>query len=379
MGWDRIDLPLYAYGLLSGLRPPPGEIPPTVEDLTAATEELIMALMDYPEGVQDLDQGLRDLLAESNVRLPVESLSDSLIERIIEGVCVDPDSPADASRDLIGGCLKPYLTPDFVESVHWSLIFRARRMGAGRRILAVVVWGLWNLHQDLPISENAVWDAFFRITLSEFWEPRFDAEEMGDIALTDPSQSSSQRDDILRLRACSQDAVERMVAGEISLDLPLFSVVNGALRMRSLIADPDHPGYDALFDIRKWGAWWEQPITTHMRTPMKRDWPHFLPTIKHALNAWIEERQHVHTQQVESLEAMVALLECHGLPELDGVLGVIYASCVRDKLSNAQEQPGVSAIIEEDHVSLLLYAQDLQEAGWVEAARHVRRSLFQRT
>ncbi len=377
-GWDRIDLPLHYLGLMVGLRPTPGEEPPTVEEIVGATGTLVAALMDYPEGVQNLDEGLRDLLRESGFRFPVESLSDGLIDGIIEDAS-EPDADDSSRSDLMAQCLEPYITEEFVEDIIWHLISRARRGGTGERVLGVVVWGLWNLHQDLPISENAVWDALFRLSLDQLWDEVLDEGTGRDTNVSVESAAEmGSRGEIVRLRQNAEPAVVALIEGDLNLIIPLFSVINGALKVRKLMSEPDNPGYDSLFDYRTWRIWGEHPITRHMRSPMKKDWSLFLGAFDSALERWIELEGDTSGDLVESGRSMLTLLECHGLPELDDLLAMIYTSCVRNILSSETDELGVAAILEGDYVKLLRYAQDLQEWGKLEAARHVRRTLLHR-
>ncbi|MFO7941403.1 MAG: SEC-C domain-containing protein [Bacillota bacterium] len=374
--WDRIELPTDSLGLMAGLRPKVGEDPPTVELLTEAVQIVVDSLLDYSDDIAELDEGLRDLVWESDLRIPADSLSDCLFDGLMDDSC-SGDTSGVKSRDLIAHCLKPHLTPGFVDRVFWHLIFRARRSGTGPRTLSVVVWGLWNLHQDLPLEDNAVWDALYRVSMADMWEQ---AEEDGFRYEVDSDlesvADSSRRLDIIRLRNSSERAVLALVSGRFNFDLPLFSIINGAIRLRSLMANPDYPGYEALFDARAWRPWGEHPITRYMRTPMKRDWQHFLPEFERALEKWLDSQDEVDDDFAASIMATSALLECHGLPELDDLLAVIYTSCVRDTLSQKRPGAGVTAIIEKHYVKLLRYTQDLWELGQFEAARHVRRSLL---
>lgn len=379
--WDRIDLPLESLALLAGLKPGVGEHPPTVEDITEATDWLMQGLIDYPEGIKELDEGLRELLRESGIRLPADSLTDILIDGVIDGAGDEALRSTDEAADLIRRCVEPHLTEVFVERIYWHLLFRGRREGTGARVLAAVLWGLWNLHQDLPISENAVWDGLFRVSLDDLWNgvvadaPGIEDSE-GATAITG---EVARREDIVDLRERSEAAVRALARGTLSFRLPLFSVINGALRMRRLMSDPDYPGYDALFDSREWQPWGQHPITAHMKNSMRKDWRYFLPAFESTLDRWLEEAGERDERFVASVLSMFALLECHGLPELDDVLAVIYTSCVRDVLADEDADPGVEAIIEEDYADLLRYATDLHEWGRPEAARHVRLALLHRT
>ncbi|MFP4199931.1 MAG: hypothetical protein ACLFS8_00790, partial [Clostridia bacterium] len=290
------------------------------------------------------------------------------------------DDAGSAGGSLIADCLEPHLTPEFVNRVFWFLIFRARRAGTGLRTLSVIVWGLWNLHQELPPGENAVWDALYRVSMAEMWEHvavNDGGSERGDGigSMVD----SSERVGIMQLRNSSERAAQALISGKLDLDLPLFCIINGAVRLRNLMANPDFPGYETLFDAREWRLWGEHPITRHMRTPMKRDWQRFLPEFKGFLGQWLDSEGAVDDGFVASVMSMFSLLECHGLPELDDLLAVIYTASVRDTLSQKRPGPGVSAILEKDYARLLRYAQDLEEWGRSEAARHVRRSLLHRS
>jgi len=400
---DRSELRELVRGLafMAGLRPDEDERPPDPQELAALLKEVISGVQGRKTGaLRRWEEGLKELLRSAReARFPPVEATSAYVSHptIRESLSEDAMERRSADIEVLDEVLTPFVTPELVEEVYWSLVAEVRGREISYDEMGGLICGLWSLCRRDDPGRSPLWMSLWLVSLEEHLEVTAIVNDL----VEKIGKGGLEQEDVKRLENLfiehpayerelsaehwkeARTALEAIVSGDVSLDIPLYAVIHGALGLAKAsdelvgiclrkMEGEQIPPVEALSEV----LFGEELMLKPVMEGLGEDHIPFVDAVSAALEAWLDEFDAAPTREREgvelrdSMESLLDTLQLYFTTVYEHVVVLMYFQAVLATIGDPEKQRRL-----QNSEALRGYAEELAAGGNMEAAKHVRRAI----